>query len=79
MDYPASQWAARHPVLVALLSAAAMFGLTHILYYTLWADIVSAAVMFVAVFLLWMPGGPARRRTERLCGPPNSAERPPQI
>ena len=79
MEYPASQWAARHPVLVALMSAAASFGLTQILYRTLWADILSAALMFVTVFLLWMPGGPARRRTERICGPPDSARQRPKM
>lgn len=63
---PLAKWAMTHAVLAAIFSALALATWAAIIVGDWRAVGVSGVVMFLVVFLLWMPGGPARRREERL-------------
>ncbi len=58
-------WAAKHPFQVALLCGSIMAGWTTMIYHDWRQSLVSGAIVFAIVFVLWIPGGPARRRMEK--------------
>lgn len=71
-EYVLSRWAARHPVLTALVSGAATSGWVQVIVSDRRASLGVGLATFIIVLILWMPGGPARRMTDRLAPPPDS-------
>ena len=64
-----AKWAIKHPYLLALLSALVIAGWTVLLVRDLRAVALSSTLVALLVVFLWRPGGPARRREERLFPP----------
>jgi hypothetical protein len=64
-----ARWARRHPLLVALASGAAVAGWCNVVTYNRALALGVGAGTFLLQLILWMPGGPARRYTDRVCGP----------
>jgi len=58
---------------VALLSGLSQAGWVNILTYNRAISLAVGAAVFVVVLLLWVPGGPLRRYTDRVC-PPSDEE-----
>ena len=70
-NYAAARWARRHPFLLALLSGGALAGWVNVVGHNRALSIGLGAGMFLLVLLLWMRGGPLRRYTDDVCGPPD--------
>jgi hypothetical protein len=68
----AARWARRHPIAVALVSGLSQAGWVNVLTYNRAISFAVGTSVFVIVLVLWMPGGPLRRYTDRVCGPPTT-------
>jgi len=75
-EYVLSRWASNHFLLTALLSGGATSGWVQVIVSDRRASLGVGLATILIVILLWMPGGPARRMTERLPPPKDSEPTP---
>jgi len=64
-----AKWAIKHPYLLAVASAVMIAAWAAVLVRDWRAVALSSIIAMLLVAFLWRPGGPARRREERLFPP----------